>query len=80
MRPSDLYASYAAQRHGEIYRQLGIRPLINAAGTYSTVTGSVMPEQVRRAMAEAAQPFVPLIELQQAVGPRITKLLGIEAA
>ncbi len=80
LRPSDLHASYAAQRHGEIYRQLGIRPLINAAGTYTTLTGSVMPEQVRRAMAEAARSFVPLLELQQVVGARIAKLLGVEAA
>ena len=80
LRPNSLYAAYLASRHGERYRNIGIRPLINAAGTYTTLTGSVMPEEVRQAMAEAATCFVPLIELQQTVGERIAKLVGVPAA
>lgn len=80
LRPNDLYASYLAGRHGEIYRNIGVRPLINAGGTYTTLTGSVMTEEATRAMAEAASCFVPLIELQQAVGERIAKLIEAPAA
>ena len=80
LRPTDLYASYLASRHGEIYRRIGVRPLINAAGTYTTLTGSVMPGEVRDAMAEASKCFVPLVELQQTVGARIAKLIGVPAA
>ncbi|MCP5113975.1 MAG: hypothetical protein GY953_24340, partial [bacterium] len=80
LRPSNLYASFLASRHGEIYRQLGVRPLINAAGTYTTLTGSVMPPQVRQAMFDASQYFVPLIDLQKAVGKRIARLLDVPAA
>ncbi len=74
------YAAQLAASHGEIYRQLGIRPLINAAGTYTTLTGSVMPERVRDVMSEASRYFVPLIDLQRVVGARIAKLLDAEAA
>jgi L-seryl-tRNA(Ser) seleniumtransferase len=80
LRPNAIYASYLAARHGEIYRQLGVRPLINAAGTYTTLTGSVMAPRAREAMAEAAQYFVPLIELQKAAGERIARLLDVPAA
>ena len=45
LRPRDLYAAYLASRHGEMYRNIGVRPLINAAGTYTTLTGSVMAEE-----------------------------------
>ena len=80
LRPSHLYASYLSSRHGESYRALGVRPLINAAGTYTTLTGSVISPEVRDAMAEASRYFVPLLDLQRAVGARISKMLGVEAA
>ncbi len=80
LRPNDLYAAYLAAGHGESYRNIGVRPLINAAGTYTTLTGSVMTEEARRAMADAAACFVPLIELQQRAGERIARLIGVPAA
>jgi L-seryl-tRNA(Ser) seleniumtransferase len=80
LRPGNLYAAYLASRHGEMYRNIGVRPLINAAGTYTTLTGSVMAEETSRTMAEAANCFVPLIELQQKAGERIAKLIGVPAA
>jgi uncharacterized pyridoxal phosphate-dependent enzyme len=78
--PRRVLAAQLASAHGEIYRQLGVRPLINAAGTYTTLTGSVVSPRVRQAMEEASRCFVPLIEVQRAAGDRIAKLLGIEAA
>ncbi len=80
LRPNNLYGAYLADKHGESYRALGVRPLINAAGTYTTLTGSVMSAEVRDAMAEASRYFVPLIDLQLAVGERIAKMIGAEAA
>ena len=80
LRPTRIYASYLTSRYGEIYRRLGVRPLINAAGTYTTLTGSVMTAPARQAMEEAARYFVPLIDLQRAAGARIAKLVGAEAA
>jgi D-glucosaminate-6-phosphate ammonia-lyase len=78
--PRRYAAAQLAAAHGEIYRQLGVRPLINAAGTYTTLTGSVVPPPVRQAMDEASRSFVPLLDLQQKAGARIAKLLGVEAA
>jgi L-seryl-tRNA(Ser) seleniumtransferase len=79
-RPRYVHAAQMAADHGEIYRQLGVRPLINAAGTYTVLTGSVMPERARRAMEAASRSFVHLQDLQKAVGERIAKLLDVESA
>lgn len=80
LRPRYIRAAQLAVEHGEIYRQLGVRPLINAAGTYTILTGSLMPERARHAMEQASRSFVHLEELQKAAGERIAKLLGVEAA
>jgi uncharacterized pyridoxal phosphate-dependent enzyme len=78
--PRRTYAAQLVSAHGEIYRQLGVRPLINAAGTYTTLTGSLLVPQAREAMMEASKCFVPLVDLQRAAGARIAKLLGVPAA
>ncbi len=64
----------------KIYERLGVRPRINAKGTYTYLTGSLLPPEVTLAMEEAARHFVVLEELQRAVGERIARLLGVEAA
>jgi L-seryl-tRNA(Ser) seleniumtransferase len=79
-RPRYVRAAKLVAQHGEIYKQLGVRPLINAAGTYTILTGSLLPERARRAMEEASRSFVRLEDLQKAVGARIAKLLGVESA
>src|SRR5438477_12560038 len=63
-----------------VYEALGIKPVINAAGTFTALGGSVMPPEVAAAWVEASKHFVDLVELQDRVGERIAKLLGIEAA
>jgi len=80
LRPRYIRAAQLASQHGEIYKKLGVRPFINAAGTYTILTGSIMPEAARRAMVEASRSFVRLEDLQKAVGERIAKLLGVESA
>ena len=63
-----------------IYERLGVRPLINAKGTFTFLSGSLMPPEVVAAMAEAAQQYVDIHELQEAVGRHLAELLGAEAA
>ena len=63
-----------------IYERLGVRPLINAAGTYTALSASLMPREVLQAMDEASRYYVSIPELQQAVGQRIGALLEAEAA
>lgn len=70
----------AAGAPASIYETLGVKPIINAAGTITTLGGSLMPAEVIAAWNAAAKQFVPLMELQNKVGEQIAKLLGVEAA
>ena len=63
-----------------VYEDLGLRPLINGYGTVTILGGSLMPPQAVAAIAEAAQSFVDLNELQEKAGERIAQLTHNEAA
>jgi len=63
-----------------VYTRLGLRPIINASGTYTHLGGSLMPAEVLDAMNEAARQYVPIRDLTKAVGDRIAHLTGNEAA
>src|SRR5690606_22683707 len=67
-------------RKPAVYESLGIKPVINAAGTFTALGGSVMPPEVVAAWTEASKHFVDLVELHDRVGVRIAKLMGMEAA
>jgi D-glucosaminate-6-phosphate ammonia-lyase len=64
----------------DFYRELGVRTFINAAGTYTLLSASLMLPEVVAAMSYAAKHFVDIEELQTAAGERIAELLGCEAA
>jgi len=64
----------------DVYKRLGLRPIINAAGTYTHLGGSLMPPEVIAAMNDAAQGYVPIRDLTKATGERIAQLTGNEAA
>ncbi len=66
-------------RPDEIYRRIGVRPLINARGTWTYLTGSLELPEVRAAQQAAAEHFVDIIELQHAVGKRLAELSGAES-
>lgn len=72
-------AAYAAARR-DYFRELGVRTFLNAAGTYTTLTASLMPKEVVEAWLYASKSFVPLNDLHDAVGRRIASLIGCEAA
>jgi len=63
-----------------VYDVLGIKPVINAAGTITNWGGSLMPPEVTEAWQEASRHFVDLRTLQDHVGERIAERLGVEAA
>ncbi|HZS88463.1 MAG TPA: aminotransferase class V-fold PLP-dependent enzyme [Chloroflexota bacterium] len=63
-----------------IYDMLGVRPFINAAGTYTRLGGSRMPPVVVEAMVEASRHFVEIDELQARAGARLAELTRNEAA
>jgi D-glucosaminate-6-phosphate ammonia-lyase len=64
----------------EVYQSLGLKPVINATGTFTDLGGSLMPPEVVAAWVEAARHFVDMFELQDRVGARIADLVGAEAA
>jgi L-seryl-tRNA(Ser) seleniumtransferase len=64
----------------DVYKDLGLRPLINAAGTYTYLSASLMPKPVLEAIESASKHYVHLGELHAAVGKRVSALLGCEAA
>jgi L-seryl-tRNA(Ser) seleniumtransferase len=64
----------------DVISELGIRTFINAAGTYTTLTASLMPPEVLDAIHRAGTKFCPLNDLHDAVGERIAKLAKSEAA
>ncbi|NLE43186.1 MAG: aminotransferase class V-fold PLP-dependent enzyme [Chloroflexi bacterium] len=64
----------------DIYERLGVRKIINAYGTLTTLGGSLMASEVVDAMAEASRHFVDLSELLTLSGAHIARLIGVEAA
>ena len=76
--PSVSMAAPTMQR--DFLKELGVRPIINGAGVYTFSTASLMRPEVVDAMRALSTKFVRLDELHDAVGKRIAKMLGTEAA
>src|SRR5438874_2957923 len=79
----ELYA-HAATAIGKdppqnVYARLGVKTVINCRGTWTYLSGSLEFPEVRQAQVEAAQHFVNGLELQRAVGRRLSELTGAES-
>jgi L-seryl-tRNA(Ser) seleniumtransferase len=70
----------AAPKSRDLFKELGVRTFINAAGTYTALTASLMQPEVVSAIEYAAKYFVSLHDLQDKVGQRIATMLESEAA
>src|SRR6202044_910001 len=53
-----------------LYEAIGVRPLVNAKGTYTIISGSLSLPEVKQAMEEASRHYVNMDELMAAVGAR----------
>lgn len=73
-------AAAAAPARRDYFKELGVRPFINAAGTYTDMTASLMPPEVMDAINYASKNFVFLNDLHDKVGARIAELVKAEAA
>ena len=71
-------ASPPAKR--DLFKELGVRTFINAAGTLTYMTGCLMHDYVMEAINNSSQEFCILDELQDKVGERIAKMVHAEAA
>ncbi len=64
----------------DLFKELGVRTFINAAGTYTFMTGSLMQPEVVEAIQSTSKNFCLLDELQDKVGERIAQLTKAESA
>ncbi|MBU2904091.1 aminotransferase class V-fold PLP-dependent enzyme [Arenibacter algicola] len=74
---ANLVSSFSKQ---DLIKDLGLRPFINAAGNYTFMTGSIMPEDVMEAIKVSSSKYLMLDEVQDKVGDRIASLCRAEAA
>jgi uncharacterized pyridoxal phosphate-dependent enzyme len=63
-----------------LFTEIGVRPILNARGTYTIITGSCSLPEVKRAMYEASFYYVELDELMAPVGKEIASLMGAPSA
>ena len=73
-------AEAALELGPNLYESIGVRPIINAKGTFTIVSGSQSLPEVKTAMMEASKHFVHIDELMNAVGARIAELTQAESA
>lgn len=73
-------ASKPAGKGRNLVKELGIRTFINAAGTYTTMSASLMHEEVMDAIDQSAKEFCMLNEVQDKVGEKIAQMVHAEAA
>jgi L-seryl-tRNA(Ser) seleniumtransferase len=59
---------------GDIYAELGVKPLINIVGTVTVIGGSVMKPEVMELIRRGNEHFVLIDELEVAAGKFIAKL------
>jgi L-seryl-tRNA(Ser) seleniumtransferase len=62
-----------------VYTRLGVKTVINCRGTWTYLSGSLEFPEVRQAQLEAAEYFVNMLDLQRAVGRRLSELTGAES-
>ncbi|HUQ65954.1 MAG TPA: aminotransferase class V-fold PLP-dependent enzyme [Flavitalea sp.] len=78
--PSEKIKAAPKSRKRDIYKELGVRTFINAAGTYTFMTGSLMHDYVVDAIQSSWPEFCLLDELQDKVGEKVAAMVHSEAA
>ena len=71
-------AQNTARTGADVYRSIGVKPVINARGTFTIISGSLMLPEVRAAMDAASRQYVHLDELAESIGARLATLTGAE--
>ncbi len=61
------------------YKDLGVKPVINASGRMTLLGATALEPQVAQAMVEASQCYVNMMELEERAGERIARITGAEA-
>lgn len=79
---TDGVVGQVSDTHGtrNFLQELGVRPVINGAGVYTALCGSLMVPEAVQAINAMSRVYVRLNDLHDAGGARIASLLGCEAA
>src|SRR6267154_1431178 len=64
----------------DLFKELGVTPVINASVTMTFLSGSLMLPEVLEAINSTAHDFANMFELQDKVGAKIAEMLKVEAA
>ncbi len=73
-------APFAKKARRDLFQELGIRTFINARGTITFMTGSLMHDYVLETINNTSKDFCMLDELQDKVGEKIAEMVHAEAA
>ncbi|MBI4311779.1 MAG: hypothetical protein HY681_08355 [Chloroflexi bacterium] len=65
---------------GDVYKELGARPVINAIGSVTMLGGSTPVPEVKEAMQRAESAYIPLMELEERAGEAIARMMNVPAA
>lgn len=65
---------------GDIYKELGATPIINAIGSVTMLGGSTPIPEVTRAMERAGESYIPLMELEEKAGEFVADMIDVPAA
>ena len=65
---------------GDIYKELGAVPVINATGSVTMLGGSTPIPEVKEAIDKADGAYIPLMELQERAGAAIAHMVDVPAA
>jgi uncharacterized pyridoxal phosphate-dependent enzyme len=71
-------ASPVAKR--DLFKELGLRTFINAAGTYTAMSGCIMQDEVVETIRSTSKKFAMIDEVQDKVGAKIAELCHAESA
>lgn len=77
--PLETLAKSTASKR-DVIKELGLRTFINAAGTYTTMTASLMHDEVVDTIQFASNHFVMINDVQDKVGEKIAAMCHAEAA
>ncbi|MEP7346066.1 MAG: aminotransferase class V-fold PLP-dependent enzyme [Gemmatimonadaceae bacterium] len=61
-----------------VFRSIGVEPVINCRGTFTIIGGSIERQEVRAAMEAASKDFIQYDELADGIGRRLAALTGAE--
>ena len=76
LEPGSAASNFMAETN--IFRSIGVEPVINCMGTFTIIGGSLERPAVREAMEAAAHNFVQYDELADGIGQRLADLTGAE--